>query len=360
MSIAKGTFNINFFHSKEEMQRAYKHNYRHDGYYACNVDAKKSHLNEQLIGSAEESYEKAFERRISSCEYHKTHDIRKNAILAYSFCMGIGFEDMPERFDYDKWKKKNIDFLCNEFSSANVISAILHRDEGKPHIHAIVIPISDGKLSSRSYLPTRRCFVELHKRYYQDCTKDLGLTPENSGVFAHHKDVKRYLYTPLDNVAKECLCKPEPQETMEEYYERANVVFKDLKYSDLKKSQELRFIKEEVKLLRKANHREKEKIKEELKKEIIKDSGYNTFEEYSRRANAYDELQKGLDIINISDPERYQEFIKVINEIIVKAHEIDKLYDDEHVQDISDKTYGTIDYNNDDKYVDDLEDDLFP
>lgn len=51
MSIAKGTFNIEFIHSKKELQRSYKHNYRHEGFYACNVDKDSSYLNEQLIGS---------------------------------------------------------------------------------------------------------------------------------------------------------------------------------------------------------------------------------------------------------------------------------------------------------------------
>ena len=42
MSIAKGTFNIEFMHSRKELERAYKHNYRYEGYYARDVDKERS------------------------------------------------------------------------------------------------------------------------------------------------------------------------------------------------------------------------------------------------------------------------------------------------------------------------------
>ena len=106
MSIAKGTFNIEFIHSKKELQRAYKHNYRHEGFYACNVDKDSSYLNEQLIGSSEETYEKAFQRRIGESGYYDTHKIHKNAVMGISFCMELGDGDLPKGFKYDKWKKR--------------------------------------------------------------------------------------------------------------------------------------------------------------------------------------------------------------------------------------------------------------
>ncbi|SEA92497.1 Plasmid recombination enzyme [Oribacterium sp. KHPX15] len=356
MSIAKGTFNIEFIHSKKELQRAYKHNYRHEGFYACNVDKDSSYLNEQLIGSSEETYEKAFQRRIGESGYYDTHKIHKNAVMGISLCMELGDGDLPKGFKYDEWKKKNIDFLCKEFSKENVVSAVLHMDEGKPHIHALVIPISNGKLSSRSYLPTRSSLIELHNRYYQDCSKDLDLSPENSGVFAQHKDVKRFLYTPLDNVAKECLCKPEPQETMEEYYERANEDYKDLKFSDFKKSQKIRFLAEENELLRKANHRAKEEIKEELKKEIVKETGCKTYEQYLDRTRAYVELKRGLNFIDITDSERAKEIKQVIKEVFDKAQKVDKIYSLED-QELGDNTYRPIDSENFNRYMEDFEED---
>ena len=98
---------------------------------------------------------------------------------------------------------------------------------------------------------------------------DLELSPENNGGFAHHKDVKRYLYTPLDNVSPENLCKPESAETIEEYYKRANEVYKDLRFSEFKKWQKLKFLLEENELLRRANHREKEIIREEVRRQVM-------------------------------------------------------------------------------------------
>ncbi len=330
MGIAKGYFDIEYYYSKNDLVRAYKHNYRYEGYYTCNVDPALSYLNEQLIGSEEERYDKAFERRIGASGYYDTHKIHKKAVFAYSFDMKVGKGDLPKDFDYNVWKKKNIDFLCQEFTKENVVSAVMHMDEGTPHIHAIVIPISKGRLSARSYFPTRQHLLDLHQRYYENCTKDMGLSPENSGVFAKNIDVKKYLHTPLDHMANEKLCEPEPNETIEEYYKRANAFFIDHNFADFKKDETLRFALEERDLLRKANHRKEEKIKEEiqekLKQELLKGTECRTLEQLRDEAKVLEDIYKGLDYLDITSPDRAEETKQRINEALEKAREIDRFY----------------------------------
>ncbi len=350
MSIAKGTFTIEYMYSKDDLARAYKHNYRYEGYYACNVDKTLSHLNEQLIGSEEERYDKAFERRIGASGYYDKHNIHKNAVFAYSFYMEVGEGDLPKDFDYNVWKKKNMDFLCNEFTKENVVSAVMHMDEGKPHIHAIVIPVANGKLSARSYIPTRKNLVELHERYYENCTKDMGLTQENSGVFAAHKDVKKYLQTPIDSIAKENLCEPEPDETMAEYYERANAFFRNHNFADHKKTRSLEYANEEIELLRKANHRKKEEIKEEIKQELIKETGCRTFEQLKDKSRVLDNIYRGLDYLDITSPDRADEIKQGINEALEKAREVDRFYSVDRARETDDRTYVTADIGDNNDY----------
>jgi len=350
MNIAKGYFDIEYYHSKDDLVRAYKHNYRYEGYYSCSVDPALSYLNEQLIGSEEERYDKAFERRIGASGYYDTHKIHKRAVYAYSFDMKVGAGDLPEGFDYNVWKKKNIDFLCNEFTRENVVSAVLHMDEGNPHIHAIVIPIAKGRLSANTYIPKRRNLVDLHKRYYDECTRDMGLSPENSGVFAKNIDVKKYLHTPLDHMAKEKLCEPEPNETIEEYYKRANAFFVDHNFAGFKKDETLRFALEERDLLRKANHRKEEKIKEEvqekLKQELLKGTESKTLEQIKRKSMVYDNIYKGIDYLDIVSPDIANETRQCIEEALKKAHEVDRYYAVDRARVTDDKTTCTADHSN--------------
>lgn len=322
MSIAKCTMGIEFLHTDTQLENAYKHNYRHEGYYGENVDPSRSHLNEQLIGEAEKSYKESFYQKIEETPYYKTHSIHKHAIKAYSFWMEIGDGDVPEEFNYNKWKERCITFLKDEFGEKNVISAVLHLDEGKPHIHAIVVPMKD-KLSSRQYLPKSYSLAELHQRYYKGYMKELGLASPNKGTRAKHTDIERLLYAPLDKVAQENLSRPLENETLDEYYERANNEFRDHNFGDFKKDQKLKMTLKEAEQLRRANHRSEQEIRKKLEIEVLKEAKAKSLEEVIERAKAQTELKRGLRFIAASDPERAAEINNGIKEAISKAREID-------------------------------------
>ena len=110
---------------------------------------------------------------------------------------------------------------------------------------------------------------------------------------------------------------------------------------------------EENELLRRANHREKEiireevrkEIREEVRKEIMKDSGCRTFEQYLERTKAYLELKRGLNFIDITDPEKAKEIRQVIKEIIDKAKVIVRIYSAEKEEEIGDKTCNVFEFN---------------
>ena len=71
----------------------------------------------------------------------------------------------------DRWAKDIYDFCCREFGEDNVVSFIVHLDELNPHVHAVIVPITeDGRLSAKDMFggndlnQARTRMRELHNR----------------------------------------------------------------------------------------------------------------------------------------------------------------------------------------------------
>ena len=102
--------------------------------------------------------------------------------------MSYGTSGLPKDFSVKEWMEKSKQFLMDQFGKENIASAVLHMDEGTPHIRAVIIPIKDGKLSARAFLPDRQAMRDLHTKYYQ-YTKEVGLEPENRYMHIQHQKV---------------------------------------------------------------------------------------------------------------------------------------------------------------------------
>lgn len=65
--------------------------------------------------------------------------------------MTFSSKDIPKDFDFEQWKKENVEWLQSYFGKDNVVSAVLHMDETTPHIHAVVIPMVNERLSAAHF-----------------------------------------------------------------------------------------------------------------------------------------------------------------------------------------------------------------
>lgn len=110
--------------------------------------------------------------------------------LAKSLMDGIGYT--PKRKDYTqahevlitlpgrstveagKYFSFCLDFIVAQFGPDAILSAIVHHDEGEPHIHVLLIPIAGGQYVGSSLI-TKPSLAELIDKFAADVLKTFGL-----------------------------------------------------------------------------------------------------------------------------------------------------------------------------------------
>ena len=97
---------------------------------------------------------------------------RKNAVLGLEFVFAYTPGCVPDE-NIKAWSMASTQFLIETFGIDNVVSVTLHRDERNPHIHAVVIPMTDGKLNCKHYINGPTSCRELQDSYYE-AVKDYG------------------------------------------------------------------------------------------------------------------------------------------------------------------------------------------
>lgn len=70
----------------------------------------------------------------------------------------------------------------------------MHKDEKTPRLHALIIPMKDGKLNARHYVNGRGKMKSLQNTYYES-VKMIGLERGIKGSKAKHQDLKHYYST---------------------------------------------------------------------------------------------------------------------------------------------------------------------
>ncbi|KAA6320271.1 Plasmid recombination enzyme, partial [termite gut metagenome] len=113
-----------------------------------NADESRTHLNRELIGFPQsvKNRTEAIQHRIENAGIARK--IGKNQVRAIGVMLSGTSEDMKrieEAGSLNDWCADSVDWLKQTFGADNVVSAVLHRDETTPHIHATVVPIVTGE-----------------------------------------------------------------------------------------------------------------------------------------------------------------------------------------------------------------------
>ncbi len=156
-----------------------------------NADDERRGENERLAGSGD--WRADVQGRLDDAP-----TIRTNAVLALDYVFTASrefFERGDERersARLDDWRDRTMAWLRGHFGEANVVAAILHRDELTPHIQAMVVPINDkGRLSATDFIDGPATLRGMHDSYHA-AVEDLGLIRGVQGSVATHQDVKDY------------------------------------------------------------------------------------------------------------------------------------------------------------------------
>lgn len=310
------------------------------------IDPTKTNLN-YYIKKNELTYTKEFDKYLK--ENNVQGHLRSNSII---MCQMIFTSDQVF-FDKigEKETKRYFDecykFICNykNLGEKNIISAVVHLDEGVPHMHLMFVPVvhtkdKDGndidKICARDFWKGRDSYRKLQDSYFNH-VKSKGFDLER-GMFVEDTDRKHY--------------------TVEEYKKITN-------YENTKKV--LKKIKLEIPEVPNINEISKFSIKrdEKILKEIIKpkddlikelyDDNLSLHKELSKQSKVVDEAvkyQKEREILLADNKSLHSQIENFKTEYKEKEFDLDWNYKKQikklekeinHLHKIIDKFYETVD-----------------
>ena len=135
-----------------------------------NAAAEKRHLNMSwdVNDNCKLSLSQAISTRIAEGYTGKTA-IRKDAVKSLSLVLTGTHQDMKRIFSDEKlkvaWLKANANFISEEYGKENIVRFSLHMDERTPHLHVVVVPLTEGRLSAKRVMGNRKDLKNLRTRY---------------------------------------------------------------------------------------------------------------------------------------------------------------------------------------------------
>ena len=162
------------------------------------ADPEREHLNKDLINNhySKMKLPDAINERIKE-GYKGKKGLRKDAVKFIPMVMTGSHEEMKEIFKSSEkanaWVKANYDFVCKEFGKENIVRFTLHMDEKTPHIHAVVVPLTDdGRLSAKERFGNRNDLSDRQTRYAEQMSP-FGLKRGVVGSKAKHTSEGWYI-----------------------------------------------------------------------------------------------------------------------------------------------------------------------
>ena len=203
--------------TRNEAKGRYVHNERKTkGHTNKDIDPEKTHLN-YYFKKNELSYIKEFDNLRKEIDL-KGH-IKSNSIILCEmiFTSDKEFFDNIGEEETKRYFEESYKFVCNykNLGEENIISAVVHLDEGTPHMHLVFIPVvhtkdKEGnqidKVCSRDFWKGRDSYRILQNNFYDYITSkgfelERGIEVEQTGA-KHEKieDLKKI--TNFENTKK--------------------------------------------------------------------------------------------------------------------------------------------------------------
>ena len=136
-----------------------------------NADPERLNLNQNFIANkfCEMKLPEAIKARIEE-GYKGKRKIRNDAVRSLGVVLTGSHEEMNKIFNDKKtrkhWLSQSYKFLVENFGKENIVRLNLHLDETTPHLHAVIVPLTDdGRLSARERMGNRKKLKELRKAY---------------------------------------------------------------------------------------------------------------------------------------------------------------------------------------------------
>lgn len=160
-----------------------------------NADESRTRLNLDLIPPRSKNLTDDVNARIAE-GYKGKKAIRHDAVKAFKIVFSGSNERMKELeadpHAFRQWQDANLRFVNQRFGSQNVVRFTLHMDEITPHIHAVIVPITEnGQLSAKALLDGPKAVAQLQTDY-ANAMKPFGLERGKENSTAKHTDISEY------------------------------------------------------------------------------------------------------------------------------------------------------------------------
>ncbi len=152
-----------------------------------NADAGRLGDNERLVGTGD--WCAAVEARLALARYR-----RPDAVLCLEHVLTASKEFFADGDGarLAAWRDAAMEWLRDTYGDANVVAAVLHRDEITPHIQAVVVPIDErDHLNAKNWTGGREKLRALQDGYAQAMER-FGLERGVRGSVADHQTVKEF------------------------------------------------------------------------------------------------------------------------------------------------------------------------
>lgn len=190
--------------TRNEAKGRYIHNERKTrGHTNKDIDPERTHLN-YYFKKNELSYIKEFDRLKK--ENNLQGHIRSNSIIMCEMIFTSDkefFDEIGEK-EIKRYFEESYNFICSykNLGEKNIISAVVHLDEGTPHMHLIYIPVihtkdKEGKeidkICCRDFWKGRDSYRQLQNAFFEYITSkgfelERGLPVEETG--AKHEKIE--------------------------------------------------------------------------------------------------------------------------------------------------------------------------
>lgn len=135
------------------------------------IESDRTRLNQILRGSTQaEEIVKLSKFQISNAGI-ETRKLRYDHVQAVEILISLKCDLLQETAHFFQ---SCVDWLEAWFGKEKVLSAVLHLDESKPHLHALISPVVDGKVNG-SRLINRQSLLKQKNAFEAEVAKKFGL-----------------------------------------------------------------------------------------------------------------------------------------------------------------------------------------
>lgn len=133
------------------LQGIQRHNQREtENHSNPDIDISRSHLNYDLVNDEPVNYREQVKNIIDSQRISQ-RAVRKDAVLVDEWIITSDKEFFEDLYDFGtkEFFETALDYFAERCGKQNIAYAMVHFDETTPHMHLGVVPMVEGKLSSK-------------------------------------------------------------------------------------------------------------------------------------------------------------------------------------------------------------------